>query len=171
MKVEKRASTAERIKAHVLIVDAPYYSAISAELTAGAQAAIEAAGGTWERLEVPGALEIPGAIVHASQSGRFDAFVALGCVLRGETTHYDIVANESSRGIMQLTLAGHCIGNGILTCENEAQAWARARVAEMNKGAGAAEAALELLRIKRRFASKATGKAKGRAAATRRRAR
>jgi 6,7-dimethyl-8-ribityllumazine synthase len=87
--------------------------------------------------------------VHAEKSTRFDGYVALGFVLRGETTHYDIVANESSRGLMNLTLQGTCIGNGILTCENEAQAWARARVNEMDKGGGATDAALCLIRISR----------------------
>ena len=104
---------------------------------------IEKAGATWERMAVPGALEIPGAIAMAHETGLYHGYVALGCVLRGETTHYDIVANESSRGIMDLTLEGLCIGNGILTCENEDQAWARAKVDEMDKGGGAAEAALD----------------------------
>lgn len=155
MKTEKATpAAADRIKAHVLIVDAPYYAAISAELAAGAAATIEAAGATWERLAVPGALELPGAIALAARGGRYDAYVALGCVLRGETTHYDIVSNESARGLMALTLEGHCIGNGILTCENEAQAWARARMSEMDKGGGAAAAALAMLRLKRRFATR-----------------
>ena len=89
---------------------------------------------------MPGALEIPGAIAIAHETGLYHGYVALGCVLRGETTHYDVVANESSRGIMELTLEGLCVGNGILTCENDAQAWARASVDEMDKGGGAAEA-------------------------------
>lgn len=103
-------------------------------------------------MAVPGALELPGAIAMAHHSGKYDGYVALGCVLRGETSHYDIVANESARGLMNLTLAGLCIGNGILTCENEAQAWARARVAEMDKGGGAAEAALAMVRLSRALA-------------------
>lgn len=151
MKTEKKKTDNRKLKAHVLVVDAPYYAEMSAELCKGATAAIERAGATWERLVVPGALEIPGAIALAAASKKFDAYVALGCVLRGETTHYDVVANESSRGIMLLTLQGHCIGNGILTCENEAQALARARVKEMDKGGGAADAALSMLRIKRSF--------------------
>ena len=117
----------------------------------GAVAAIEAAGSTWERIAVPGALELPGAIAMAHETGLFHGYVALGCVLRGETTHYDIVANESARGIMDLTLEGLCIGNGILTCENEAQAWARAKVSDMDKGGGAAEAALAMIRFQRRM--------------------
>ena len=113
------------------------------ELCRGAIAAIERAGATWERIAVPGALEIPGAVALAAAAKRFDGYVALGCVLRGATTHYDIVANESSRGLMELTLKGLCIGNGILTCENEAQAWERANVSELDKGGGAADAALD----------------------------
>lgn len=155
MKTEKKSSTV-KTKAHVLIIEARFYEAMCDELCKGAIAAVERAGGTWQRLAVPGALEIPGAIALAAKTRKFDAYVALGCVLRGETTHYDIVANESSRGIMNLTLEGLCIGNGILTCENEDQAWARARVSEMDKGGGAADAALAMLRIKRAFKKKAT---------------
>jgi 6,7-dimethyl-8-ribityllumazine synthase len=140
---------AAQTKAHLLIIEARFYADICDELATGAIAAAERAGATWERIVVPGALEIPGAIVHAEKSARFDGYVALGCVLRGETTHYETVANESSRGIMNLTLEGTCIGNGILTCENEAQAWARARVNEQDKGGGATDAALSLIRISR----------------------
>jgi 6,7-dimethyl-8-ribityllumazine synthase len=96
-------------------------------------------------------LEVPGAIAIAEMSKRFDGYVALGCVLRGETSHYDIVANESARGIMDLTMKGVCIGNGILTCENDQQAWARARISEGDKGGGAADAALCMIRLKRRM--------------------
>jgi 6,7-dimethyl-8-ribityllumazine synthase len=151
MKTERKATGTTKIKARVLIIEAPYYQAISEEQAKGAIAAVERAGAKWERLSVPGALEIPGAIALAHASKKYDAYVALGCVLRGETTHYDIVSNESSHGLMNLTLQGLCIGNGILTCENEDQAWARARVNEMDKGGGAAEAALAMLRIKRSF--------------------
>lgn len=140
-------------RAHLLIVEARYYADLCDELAKGAIAAAERAGATWERVAVPGALEIPGAIVHAWKANRFDGYVALGCVLRGETTHYDVVANESSRGIMDLTLQGACIGNGILTCETEEQAWARARVNEQDKGGGAADAALALVRLSRAWAS------------------
>ena len=143
----KQAS--EPIKAHVLIVEARFYEDLSDELVRGAVGTIEAAGGSWERLAVPGALEIPGAIVHAAGSGRYDGFVALGVVLRGETSHYDVVAGESARGLMDLTLKGICLGNGILTCETLDQAWARARVDDMNKGGGAADAALRMISIKR----------------------
>jgi 6,7-dimethyl-8-ribityllumazine synthase len=151
MKRDARAQSAAKLKAHILIVDAPYYKHISDEQVAGAVAAIERAGATWERIEVPGALEIPGAISISDASERFDGFVALGCVLRGETTHYDIVSGESARGLMELTMQGLAIGNGILTCENEAQALARARVAEMDKGGGAAEAALAMIRLTRKM--------------------
>jgi 6,7-dimethyl-8-ribityllumazine synthase len=148
VKRDKAATATIKTKAHLLIVEARFYGDICDELASGAIAAIERAGATWERHAVPGALEIPGAIVAAAKTKRFDGFVALGCVLRGETSHYDIVANESARGIMDLTMTGLAIGNGILTCENEGQAWARARVAEMDKGGGAADAALTMIRFK-----------------------
>ena len=154
MKQQKTSRAAVSMKANVLVIEARFYAELCDELVRGAIAAIERAGATWERIAVPGALEIPGAIAHAAKTKRFDGYVALGCVLRGETTHYDIVANESSRGIMTLTLGGLCIGNGILTCENEAQAWARARVAEMDKGGGAADAALTMIRLSRTIGRK-----------------
>lgn len=149
MKRDKTTAAAVKTKAHLLIIEARFYAEICDELAKGAIAAIEKAGATWERVDVPGALEIPGAIATAAKTKRFDGFVALGCVLRGETSHYDIVANESARGIMNLTMTGLAIGNGILTCENEIQAWARARVTEMDKGAGAADAALAMIRFAR----------------------
>lgn len=161
MKVEKQQTAVESLKGNLLIIEARFYGDICDELAKGAIAAIEKAGAKWERVAVPGALEIPGAIALADATGRFDGYVALGCVLRGETTHYDIVANESARGIMELTLDGLCIGNGILTCETEAQAWARARVNEMDKGGGAAEAAMAMIR----FARKCSRQAKRKAAA------
>jgi len=125
MKTEKSSAPAEQLRAHILILEARFYGDLCDELCRGAIAAIERAGATWERIAVPGALELPGAIALAHETGHYHGYVALGCVLRGETTHYDIVSNESARGIMELTLEGLCIGNGILTCENEAQAWAR----------------------------------------------
>jgi 6,7-dimethyl-8-ribityllumazine synthase len=149
VKRDKPAAAAIKTKAHVLIIEARFYAELCDELAKGAIAAIERAGATWERHSVPGALEIPGAIAAAARAKRFEGYVALGCVLRGETTHYDIVANESARGIMDLTMNGLAIGNGILTCESEAQAWARARVSEMDKGAGAADAALAMIRFRR----------------------
>lgn len=149
MKRDKAAAAAIKTGAHILIIEARFYAELCDELAKGAIAAIERAGATWERHAVPGALEIPGAIAAAAKAKRFDGYVALGCVLRGETSHYDIVSNESARGIMDLTMNGLAIGNGILTCENEAQAWARAHVSEMDKGAGAADAALAMIRFKR----------------------
>ena len=154
MKVEKKTAAADKIKAHILILEARFYEAMCDELSKGAISAIERAGATWERIAVPGALELPGAVALAEISNAYDGYVVLGCVLRGETTHYEIVSNESASGIMSLTLEGLCIGNGILTCENEEQAWARARVSEMDKGGGAAEAALAMIRFKRLMESK-----------------
>ena len=151
MKTEKKSTAAKKVKARILILEARFYAAMCDELVKGAIAAIERAGATWERIAVPGALELPGAIVLAAKTKRFDGYVALGCVLRGETTHYDIVANESARAIMDLTMKGWCIGNGILTCETEVQAWARARVSEMDKGGGAADAALDMIRLARKL--------------------
>ena len=148
MKAEKKTPAAVgKLKARLLIVEARFYAGLCDELARGAIAAIERAGATWQRMAVPGALEVPGAIAMAAK--RYDGFVALGCVLRGETSHYDIVANESARGIMDLTMKGVCVGNGILTCETEAQAWARAKVSDMDKGGGAADAALAMIRFSR----------------------
>jgi 6,7-dimethyl-8-ribityllumazine synthase len=135
--------------ANLLIVEARFYDHLNDLLLQGARAAIEAAGHTHETITVPGALEVPGAIALAAES--YDAFVALGVVIRGETYHFEIVAGESARGIMALTMDGLAIGNGILTVENEAQALARARPTEGNKGGGAAEAALAMLRLRGRF--------------------
>jgi 6,7-dimethyl-8-ribityllumazine synthase len=136
-----------RAGARVLIVEARFYQRFSDELARGAIAAVERAEATWQRLAVPGALEIPGAIALSARTRRFDGFVALGVVIRGETSHYDIVAFESARGIMDLTLQGIAIGNGVLTCENDEQAWARVQVDGMNKGGDAAEAALRMIAI------------------------
>jgi len=135
----------------LLIVVAPYYRDIADQLVQGARSAIEAAGATHDLVEVPGALEIPTAIRLASGRGDFDGFVALGCVIRGETTHYDTVCNDSSRALSLLGLEGLCIGNGILTVENRRQAEVRAEAAGQNKGGGAAEAAMHLIRLARRF--------------------
>ncbi len=136
----------------VLIVVAPYYKDIADDLVAGAMAELEKAGATGEVVEVPGALEVPTAIRIAADHGDYDGFVALGCVIRGETTHYDTVCNDSSRALQLLGLEGACIGNGILTVENHAQAAVRANPAEQNKGGGAAAAALHLIALTRRFA-------------------
>jgi 6,7-dimethyl-8-ribityllumazine synthase len=154
MKVEKKKTASAKLKARLLIVEARYYADLSDELMKGAIAAIESSGATWDRVTVPGALEIPGAIAMAEASRRYDGYVALGCVLRGETMHYEIVSGESARGLMDLSLKGICVGNGILTCENEAQAWARARTSEGDKGGGAAEAAVAMVRHKRAMKKK-----------------
>ena len=156
MKVEKKNTAAQKLKAKLLILEARFYEDMCDELAKGAIAAIERAGATWERMAVTGSLELPGAVTLAESSKRFDGYVVLGCVLRGETTHYEIVSNESARGVMDLTLKGLCIGNGILTCENEAQAWARAKTSEGDKGGGAAEAALAMIRFKRAMKKKSS---------------
>jgi len=136
----------------LLIVVAPYYKDIADQLVAGARAAIDGVGGQHETVEVPGALEVPTAIRLAAASSRdFDGFVALGCVIRGETTHYDTVCNDSSRMLSLMGVEGLCIGNGILTVENRAQAKARAEAAGQNKGGGAALAALHLIALRQKF--------------------
>lgn len=139
------------------LVVAPYYRDIADALISGAQAEIAAVGGTAEVIEVPGALEIPVAIRIAFASGDFDGFVALGCVIRGETTHYETVCNDSSRAITLLGLQGACIGNGILTVETMEQAEVRADPAGQNKGGGAAGAALHLIALTRRFLDRPKG--------------
>lgn len=137
--------------AHVLIAEARFYAHLNDMLLAGARAALERAGHSHETVTVPGALELPGVIALAAESGRFEAFVALGVVIRGETYHFEIVAGESARGLMALTMDGLAVGNGILTVENEAQAIVRAEVSQGDKGGGAAEAALALLDLRGRF--------------------
>ena len=145
--------------AHILLVESPYYAEIAAELARGAIAEIEAAGASYERIAVPGAFEIPAAIVFAmaaeatpgGQRG-FDGYVALGCVIRGETSHYDYICGESARKLQDLACdRGLAIGYGILTCENRDQAWVRASVADKNKGGDAARACLAMLAVKRHF--------------------
>lgn len=137
--------------AKILIVEARFYEAFNDMLIAGAKAVIEAAGHEVEVLTVPGALEIPGAIALAAESGEYDGFVAIGVVIRGETYHFEIVAGESARAIMALTMDGIAIGNGILTVENDAQALVRADPAQKDKGGEAAKAALALLALASRF--------------------
>jgi 6,7-dimethyl-8-ribityllumazine synthase len=138
---------------HLLIVEARFYDEIAREMLDGARASLGDA--TCDVLTVPGALEIPAAIAMAIKgSVKYDGYVALGCVIRGETTHYDTVANESARGLMDIAVAfGVPIGNGILTVENEAQAWARARVREQNKGGAATSAALRMIAVKAQLGS------------------
>jgi len=135
--------------ARVLIVEARFYAALSDLLLEGARAAL--GQHEVEVVTVPGALEIPAAIVLADENGRYDAYVALGIVMRGETYHFEIVSNESARGLMALTLDGLAIGNGILTVEDEAQALARARCDDKDKGGEAAKAALAMLALRERF--------------------
>jgi 6,7-dimethyl-8-ribityllumazine synthase len=135
----------------MLIVVAPYYKDIADHLVAGAVAEIEACAATYELVEVPGALEIPTAIGIAGRMSNFDGYVALGCVIRGETTHYDTVCNDSSRALQLLGLQGFCVGNGILTVENRAQAEVRADPKDQNKGGGAAAAALHLIALSRKW--------------------
>jgi len=135
--------------ARILIVEARFYEHLNDLLLAGARAAIEAAGHAHETVTVPGALEVPGAIALAAD--HYDAFVAIGVVIRGETYHFEIVAGESARAIMALTLDGLAIGNGILTTENEAQALTRARPTEKDKGGEAAKAALAMLALKKTY--------------------
>ena len=137
--------------ATILIVEARFYPHLNDMLLAGARRAIEAAGHKHETLTVPGALELPAAIALAARSGKYCTFVALGVVIRGETYHFEVVSEESARGLMQLTLDGFAIGNGILTVENEAQAIVRADPAQADKGGHAAEAALALYDIKGRY--------------------
>ncbi len=137
--------------ARILIAEARFYAHLNDLLLSGARAAIESAGHAHETITVPGALELPAAISLAADSGAFDAFVALGVVIRGETWHFEIVAGESARGLMALTLDGLAIGNGILTVENKAQALVRADPAQADKGGDAATAALALMALKQRF--------------------
>jgi 6,7-dimethyl-8-ribityllumazine synthase len=139
---------------HFLIIEARFYPDISDELAKGATAELERRGATFERRTVPGVLEIPAALAMAVKADaaakRYDGYVLLGCVIRGETSHYDIVANESARAVMSFAVEhAIAVGNGILTVENGAQAWARAGVSEKNKGAGAAAAAYEMADIRR----------------------
>ncbi len=139
---------------HLLIVEADYYKDLQAELIKGATQAIEAAGGTFDMVSVPGALEIPGAVAMAAMTKPYDGYVALGVVIRGETTHYETVCDESARALMDLTINEKlCIGNGIQTVENEDQAWARAKVDDKNKGGGAAQAAIAMIKLKSSFAA------------------
>ena len=143
---------------HILIVEARFYDVIADELVRGAEAAFVEAGATFERLAVPGAFEVPAAISFAVEAGRagrsprFDGYLALGCVIRGETSHYDYVCGESARKLQDLacehTLA---LGYGILTCETREQAWERASVSGRNKGGEVARACLQMVELKRRF--------------------
>ena len=142
---------------HLLIIEARFYEDLADELLKGAVAALERAGASHERVTVPGGLEIPAALAMALKamekgSVRYDGFVLLGCVIRGETFHFDIVAGESARAVMDLAVThGIAVGNGILTVENDDQAWVRARVSDLNKGGDAAEAALAMIALRQKF--------------------
>ena len=137
--------------ARFLIVEARFYAHLNDLLLQGTRAALEEAGHSHETITVPGALEIPAAVAMAAETGRYDGFVALGVVIRGETYHFEVVSNESARGLMALSMDGVALGNGILTVENEAQALTRARRNEKDKGGEAAKAALAMLALKGRF--------------------
>ncbi len=160
--------------AHILVIQSPYYKEIAAELYRGTKLALDKAGATHDVISVPGVLEIPAALAMAMDSGLeglelysdndnidekgdggtplYDGYVVLGCVIRGETTHYDIVAGESARALMDLSIDfSLALGNGIQTVENEAQAWARANVDDKNKGGGAAEAALAMIALRNKL--------------------
>jgi len=146
-------------KIRILIVEGRFYSDLADALLAGATDAITAFGAEYDVITVPGALEIPAVIAIAEEAGsmgvRYDGYVALGTVIRGETYHFEIVSNESSRGLMDLAVRkGLAIGNGILTVEDEEQAWARARISEGDKGGGAARACLEVLSIRQRLSGR-----------------
>lgn len=146
------------VPTRLLVVVAPYYKDIADQLVAGAMARISAARATGDLIEVPGALEIPTAIRLASRHMQYHGYVALGCVIRGETTHYDTVCNDSSRALTLLGLDGLCIGNGILTVENRAQAVVRAEMGGQDKGGGAAAAAMHLIALDRRFTKPGLGR-------------
>ena len=136
----------------VLIVEARFYDDMADALAEGAAAVLDAAGVAYERVAVPGVLEVPVAIKYAAQSGDYDGYVALGVVIRGETTHYDIVCNESARALMELGIKdGLAIGNGVQTVENAEQAWARCKMSEKDKGGGAAKAALALMCLRKQW--------------------
>lgn len=137
--------------AKFLIVEARFYDHLNDLLIEGAAAALEDGGHKYDVVTVPGALEIPGAVALAAESGRYDGYIAIGVVIRGETYHFEVVSNESARGLMALSMDGIAIGNGILTVENEAQALTRARRSEKDKGGEAAKAAMAMLALRDRF--------------------
>ncbi len=150
-------------KPHVLIVEARFYPEIADEMLKGAIQTLNEVGASHERVSVPGAFEIPGAIAMTIEAQRvspphrsFDGFLALGCVIRGETSHYDYVCGESTRALMDLTCRHHiALGYGILTVENDEQAWARARIGEKNRGGDAARACLAMIEMRRRLGLRA----------------
>ena len=137
--------------AKFLIVEARFYDHLNDLLIEGAKAALDEDGHRYEVVTVPGALEIPGAVAMAAETGRYDGFVAIGVVIRGETYHFEGVSNEGARGLMALSMDGIAIGNGILTVEDEEQALVRARPDQKNKGGEAAKAAIAMLALRERF--------------------
>ncbi len=140
------------MSAHILIVEARFYDDVADHLLDGVVEALARAGARYDRVEVPGALEIPAAIKFASQSGTYDGYIALGCVIRGETYHFEVVSNESARGLMDLSIVdGLAIANGVLTCEDMDQAMVRADKAQKNKGGSFAEAVLVMAALKQKF--------------------
>jgi len=156
---KKTSAAKKRDGLRVLIVEARFYDHIADALMAGAQRVLDEAGATYETIAVPGALEVPAAIAFATDAAQkkrapYDGVVALGCVIQGETYHFELVSNESARGLMDLSLRGLAIGNGILTVDNEAQALARSSTDGRNKGASAAKATLAMIALKRQLASK-----------------
>jgi 6,7-dimethyl-8-ribityllumazine synthase len=138
--------------ANILIVEARFYDHLNDLLIEGATAALDDEGHKYEVVTVPGALEIPGAVALAAETGRYDGFIAIGVVIRGETYHFEVVSNESARGLMALSMDGIPIGNGILTVEDEAQALTRAKMTEKDKGGEAAKAAIAMLGLRQKFA-------------------
>lgn len=140
---------------HLLVIDAPYYTEISESLMEGVKSEFDKVDATFDYVSVPGVLEIPAALAMAVDSNKnYDGYITIGCVIRGETTHYEIVSNESARAIMDLSVSQRlAIGNGIQTVENEAQAWARAKVSDKNKGGGAAQAALAMIELRKSMSS------------------
>ncbi len=152
---QRKRRKERKLKARILVVESRFYDDIADALLTGAAQVLDGAGVAWDRITVPGALEITTAIAMAVEAGErreqpYDGAVALGCVIRGETLHFEIVSQESARALMDLSVAWRFpIGNGILTVDNDAQAWARARPEEGDKGGDAARAALELVRLQR----------------------
>lgn len=140
---------------HLLVIDAPYYTEISESLMEGVKSEFDKVDATFDYVSVPGVLEIPAALAMAVDSNKnYDGYITIGCVIRGETTHYEIVSNESARAIMDLSVSQRlAIGNGIQTVENEAQAWARAKISDKNKGGGAAQAALAMIELRKSMSS------------------
>jgi 6,7-dimethyl-8-ribityllumazine synthase len=154
MKVEKKNTVPEKTGGHALIIEAKFYQEIADGLFAGAARILEASGMTYERIDVPGSMELPVALQLAAMSGRYDAFVVTGCVIRGETKHFDVVVNESTRGVTEVALKHSlAVGNAILTVETIEQAQERADPDRLDKGGDAARAAVRMLTLKRQWSA------------------